>query len=77
MASLSSTPTFNQQAFPAKEIRVSATTLYRVAAKYLGDATQWYRIATLNGLTDPWITEPTTLLIPQPSTSNGGVLLPS
>lgn len=62
------------QAFPAKVVRVSATTLFHVAAKELGDATQWNRIARLNGLVDPWIGPETELKIPQPGTSNGGIL---
>lgn len=46
-----------------------------VAAQYLNDATQWYRIAELNGLTDPWIFGVVTLNLPTPSqTSNGGIL---
>ena len=32
---------------------VSNTNLFAVAATYLGDATQWVRIAQLNGLTTP------------------------
>lgn len=61
------------QALPAKIIRVSGTNLFRVAARELGDATAWYRIAALNGLTDPWITAETVLSIPQPGVSNGGI----
>lgn len=39
----------------ANTIKVTAAdrTLYHVAAAYLGDATQWWRIAQLNGLSDP------------------------
>lgn len=59
---------------PAKIINVSNTNLFAVAAKELADPTQWYRIAALNGLSDPWITTVTQLLIPQPGTSNGGIL---
>lgn len=40
---------------PAQLVRVSNTTLYRVAADYLGDALYWTRIALLNGRSDPWI----------------------
>lgn len=64
-------------AIPAKQIMVSQTTLFAVAAKELGDATQWNRIASLNGLSDPWITTLTTLLIPAAGTSNGGILEPN
>lgn len=39
----------------ANTIRVTASdvTLYHVAASQLGDAAQWWRIAQLNGLSDP------------------------
>lgn len=53
---------------------VSATTLYAVAAAELGDATQWYRIADLNGVTDPMIYSPTTLAIPPYDASATGGL---
>lgn len=64
---------FVGKALPAKMVRVAGTTLFRVAEKELGDATQWYRIAELNGITDPWITDVTELLIPAKGTSNGGI----
>lgn len=64
---------FVGQASPAKQVRVSGTNLFRVAARELGDATQWYRIAQLNDISDPWITTETTLLIPPPGVSNGGI----
>jgi hypothetical protein len=58
-----------------KKIRVSGTTMFALAAQYLNDATQWYRIAALNNINDPWIGALTTLLIPPPQTfSNGGIL---
>lgn len=68
------TSLFVGQTFPAKVVRVSGTTLFHVAARELGDATQWNRIARLNGLTDPWITAETELKIPQAGQGNGGVL---
>lgn len=39
----------------ANTIKVTAAdvSLYHVAAAQLGDATQWWRIAQLNGMTDP------------------------
>lgn len=40
---------------PAQIVRVGHTTLFRVAADYLGDALYWTRVAIINGLTDPWI----------------------
>ena len=62
-------------ALPQRRVWVRPpTTLYHVAARELGDATQWYRIAELNGTgSDPWLVAPAQLLIPQPGTSNGGV----
>ena len=33
-------------------IQVAGGNLFQIAAKYLGDATQWIRIAQQNGLTD-------------------------
>lgn len=51
-------------AVPARLIRVSNTTLYQIAADYLGDALYWPRIAKLNRLADPWIGPLTELLIP-------------
>jgi hypothetical protein len=34
-------------------IQVVGGNLFRIAAQQLGDATQWIRIAQLNGLSDP------------------------
>jgi hypothetical protein len=53
------------QTLPAKVVRVSGTTLFHVAARELGDASQWGRIAQLNGLTDPWVVALVELKIPQ------------
>jgi hypothetical protein len=49
---------------PAKQVHVSGTTLFHVALHHMGDALHWPEIAALNGLTDPWVTGLTTLLIP-------------
>ncbi len=46
--------------------------LFRIAADTLGDATQWIRIAQLNGLTDPLLTGVTTLQVPDTDPSAGG-----
>ena len=55
-------------------VRVAATTLFHVAAKQLGDATQWNRIALLNGLTDPMVSGITELLVPAyDPTATGGL----
>ena len=45
-------------------ITVSDTTLFHVAASWLGDATQWDRVASLNGLDDPIIVGVVQLLLP-------------
>jgi hypothetical protein len=43
----------------------NGTTLFKVAAIYLGDATQWSRIAQLNDITDPYsFGAPRTLILP-------------
>ncbi|AOW47120.1 MULTISPECIES: hypothetical protein [Acetobacter] len=63
----------------ANTVKVSAAdgTLYHVACRELGDATQWWRIAQLNGLTDPDLspfTMPVTLTLPTPDqTQNAGI----
>lgn len=46
--------------------------LFRIAAEQLGDATQWLRIAQLNGLSDPILTGLVTLEIPNPDLNAGG-----
>jgi hypothetical protein len=45
-------------------VRVADTTLFHVAAQELGDATQWNRIAMLNGLSDPMLSGVVELLLP-------------
>jgi len=57
-------------------VTVSGTTLFAVASQYLGDATQWNRIAKLNGLVDPTIAGTATLQLPavNASAGNGGIL---
>jgi hypothetical protein len=61
-------------AVPVRKVWASGTTLFHVAAIELGDASQWYRVAEINGITDPWVGAATQLLIPAPATSNGGIL---
>ena len=46
--------------------------LFRIAAETLGDATQWVRIAQLNGLTDPQLAGLVVLALPDPDPSAGG-----
>ena len=54
------------------KVTASDISLYHVAAKQLGDATQWWRIARLNGMTDPDLSgfaTPVSLLMPTIDTS--------
>jgi L-ascorbate metabolism protein UlaG (beta-lactamase superfamily) len=58
-------------------IQVNGGNLFQIAAQYLGDATQWIRIAQLNGLSDPMINAgptPVILLIPPVDPNAGGGL---
>jgi hypothetical protein len=55
-----------------KVITVAGDNLFRLAAVELGDATQWIRIAELNQITDPVLTDVTTLLIPDFDPNAGG-----
>jgi hypothetical protein len=53
-------------------ITVAGGDLFHIAAQQLGDATQWIRIAQLNGLSDPVLTGVTTLRLPAPNPAAGG-----
>lgn len=53
-------------------VSIADISLFHVAAKQLGDATQWNRIAALNGLTDPAITYTRTLQMPGVDPDAGG-----
>ncbi len=53
-------------------LTVAGGDLFQLAAQYLGDATQWIRIAQLNGLSDPRLSGLTTLLVPDIDASAGG-----
>jgi hypothetical protein len=45
-------------------------TLFQVAAAYFGDATQWFRIAQVNKIRDPFsFGAPTKLLLPSDPSS--------
>lgn len=55
-----------------RTIQVTGSNLFAIAASELGDATQWYRIAMINRLSDPLIFGITTLLIPPVDTTLGG-----
>ncbi len=57
-------------------VTVVNTTLFHVAALYLGDATLWNLIANANGLTDPVVNGTVQLVLPLiPSTSKSTGLL--
>lgn len=49
---------------PAATVHASGTTLFQIAMAQTGTPLQWVAIAELNGLTDPWITAATDILIP-------------
>ncbi|MDR3736031.1 MAG: hypothetical protein P4L10_10910 [Acidobacteriaceae bacterium] len=57
-------------------IQVNGGNLYQLAAQYLGDASQWVRIAIQNNISDPFLTvsAPITLTIPDVNPqATGGV----
>jgi len=53
-------------------ITMAGGDLFRLALEQLGDATQWNRIAALNGLDDPVLDGLQTLRLPERDTSAGG-----
>jgi hypothetical protein len=58
-------------------LSVASANLFALAAQYLGDATQWNRIAALNGFTDFLVSGLTApILIPpyDANAGNGGIL---
>ena len=55
-----------------KTITTAGGNLFKIAAEELGDATQWIRIAQLNGLSDPMLSGVVTLLIPDLNPEAGG-----
>ena len=57
-----------------RTILIAGSNLFTVAAQELGDATQWFRIATVNGLTDPMLYGLVTLQIPDIDTTQTGGL---
>lgn len=55
-------------------ITVAGGNLFAIAARQLGDATQWIRIAQLNNITDPVLVGIVTLLIPpRDPNATGGI----
>lgn len=61
---------------PARTITVVSGNLFDLAARHLGDATQWNRIAQANGMRDPFFVGERTLVIPAKNAraGNGGIL---
>lgn len=55
-------------------IVVNNVSLYALAAQYYGNADEWTTIAEANGLTDPMITDTTSLVIPNSGVDTGGIL---
>ena len=55
-----------------RTITVAGGDLFRIAARELGDATQWIRIAQLNGISDPMLEGVVTLMIPDVDPNAGG-----
>jgi hypothetical protein len=54
------------------QITVAGGDLFHIAAAVLQDATQWIRIAQLNGLSDPVLQGVTVLQLPALDPSAGG-----
>ena len=55
-----------------RTITVAGGNLFRIAADELGDATQWVRIAALNGMKDPMFSGVVTLRLPARDVLAGG-----
>lgn len=55
------------------KIKVVSANLYKLAAQYYGDPMGWVQIAQANGLIDPLVEEPMTLVIPDWNGSKSGV----
>jgi hypothetical protein len=53
-------------------VTVAGGNLFKLAAVYLNDATQWNRIAQANGLSDPVLNGLNTLVIPPVNPNAGG-----
>jgi hypothetical protein len=54
------------------QVTVAGGDLYHIAAQQLGDATQWIRIAQMNGLSDPYLYGVTILTLPAVNPTAGG-----
>lgn len=53
-------------------VTVAGGNLFALAARYLGDATQWIRIAQSNQLSDPVLSGVNMLTIPPVNAAAGG-----
>jgi hypothetical protein len=53
-------------------ITTAGGNLFQIAAAQLSDATQWIRIAQLNGIKDPMLSGLVTLNLPDPNPAAGG-----
>jgi hypothetical protein len=57
-------------------LTIAGGNLFQIAAQQLGDATQWIRIAQLNGIDDPMLTGVVTILVPDIDPNEGGGVAP-
>jgi hypothetical protein len=57
-------------------LTIAGGNLFQIAAQQLGDATQWIRIAQLNGIDDPMLTGVVTILVPDIDPNAGGGVAP-
>lgn len=55
-------------------VTVGGGNLFQLADQAYGDPTDWTAIASANGLSDPFVTGPVTLVIPTAAPASGGVL---
>ena len=55
-----------------QQVKFTDGNLFRIAADYLGDATQWVRLAQQNRIVDPFFTGTLTLTIPDRNPAAGG-----
>ena len=46
------------------QLAPTGATLFHIAANAFGDATQWSRLALINGVRDPFLINPETLIVP-------------
>lgn len=61
-----------------RTVVVAGGNLFDLALQYLGDASQWNRIAQENGLIDPMLTGVMTLNIPSiDPNAGGGIFVPA